>query len=496
MATYPAIDGVPTHASDRLLTRLLRRELGFDGLVLSEGGGLDTLVYEGLSPSQREAEALALAAAVDGGISLESGYTRDLLAAVRAGEVRMGLVDRSVRRILAQKFRLGLFERPRVDPGQAARTVHRSDHQDLALRAAREGIVLLRNEGRLLPLKRSLRSIAVIGPNADDPRNQLGDYAPATIPQPIVTVLEGIRQVVSPGTRVAYVKGCEVIGGGREGIARAREAAAGADVTVVVVGEAQHHAAGRVPTDGEGFDAATLELTGRQDELVRTVHATGTPTVAVLINGRPLAARWLAGHVPAIVEAWLPGEVGGRAVAEVLFGDVNSGGKLPVMVPRHAGQLPVHHDARKSRRYWLKDGWGRRYVDLEPTPLYPFGFGLSYTEFAYSGLELGAREIAPTGGLEVRVRVRNVGDRPGEETVQLYLEDVISSVATPAQQLRGFARVALEPGEGRTCAFRLTPDDLALYDRELNRVVEPGRFRVMIGSSSRDIRLTGEFEVR
>ena len=449
-----------------------------------------------MAPSQKEAGALALAAGVNVGISFESGYMRDLLAGVRDGEVPMSLVNRSVRRILTQKFRLGLFDRPRVDPQHAARTVHGPDHQALALQAAREGIVLLKNEKRLLPLKKSLGSIAVIGPNADDPRNQLGDYTPATIPQPIITVLEGIKQVVSPGTRVTYVKGCEVIGGRRDEIARAREAAAGADVAIVVVGEAQHHAAGRMPTDGEGFDAATLELTGFQDELVTAVHATGTPTVVVLINGRPLAARGLARNVPAIVEAWLPGEKGGRAVAEVLFGDVNPSGKLAVTVPRHAGQLPVYYYASKSKRYWLKRGWGHAYVDLEPTPLYPFGFGLSYTEFEMSDLKLSAREINPADALEIQIRVKNAGDRPGQETVQLYLEDVISSVATPAQQLRGFAKLALEPGEARTCTFRLAPDDLALYDKDLKRVIEPGRFRVMIGSSSQDIRLTGEFEVK
>jgi beta-glucosidase len=496
MATYPAIDRVPAHASERLLTRLLRHELGFDGLVLSEGKGIGTLVYEGLAPSQKEAGALALAAGVDVGISFESGYMQDLVASVRAGRVSMSLVDRSVGRILQQKFRLGLFERPLVDPRHAVRTVHRPEHQDLTLQAAREGIVLLKNEKRLLPLKKSLRSIAVIGPNADERWNQLGDYAPATIPQPVITVLEGIKQVASPGTRVTYVKGCEVIGGRADEIARAREAAAGAEVAIVVVGEAQHHAPGRTPTDGEGFDAATLELTGFQDELVRAVHATGTPTVVVLINGRPLAARWLAEHVPAIVEAWLPGEKGGQAVAEVLFGDVNPSGKLAVTVPRHAGQLPVYYNAPKSKRYWLKRGWGRAYVDLEPTPLYPFGFGLSYTDFEYSDLELSATKIAPTDRLEIKVRVRNAGDRPGKETVQLYLEDVISSVATPVQQLRGFTKVALEPGEARTCTFRLTPDDLALYDKDFKRVVEPGRFRVMVGSSSRDIHLTGEFEVK
>jgi beta-glucosidase len=496
MATYPAIDGLPTHASEKLLTRILRQELGFDGLVLSEGGGIGTLVYEGLAPTQKEAGAMALAAGVDVGISFESGYMLDLLDSVRAGKVPMSLVDRSVRRILKQKFRLGLFETPLVDPEHAVRIVHQPDHQELALEAAREAIVLLKNENHVLPLSKSLRSLAVIGPNADDPRNQLGDYIPTTIPQHVVTVLEDIKQIISPNTKLTYVKGCNVIGGRLDEIAKAKEAAASAEVAIVVLGENERRAEGSPPTDGEGFDAATLELTGMQEELLKAVHATGTPTIVVLINGRPLATRWSCQYVPAIVEAWLPGEQGGKAVAEVLFGDINPSGKLPVTVPRHAGQLPVYYNFKKSKHYWLKRGWGHAYVDLEPTPLYPFGFGLSYSSFEYSGLQLSARRIAPSEGLEIQLQVKNTSGRRGKETVQLYLEDVVSSVATPVKQLRGFFKLALEPGESKACSFRLTPDDLALYDKDLRRVVEPGEFRVLVGSSSEDIRLEGQFEVK
>ena len=496
MATYPAIDGVPTHASEKLLTRILRQELGFDGLVLCEGGGIGTLVYEGLAPTQKEAGALALAAGVDVGISYESGYMGDLVAGVREGKVPATLVDRAVRRILKQKFRLGLFERPYVEVQRATEVVHQTAHQELALHAAREAIVLLKNEKNLLPLSKSMRSIAVIGPNADEPRNQLGDYVPAVTPQHIVTMLEGIRQAVSPGAQVTYVKGCQVVGSDLNEIGKAKDAAAQADAAIVVIGENAWNSPAGPATDGEGDDAATLELTGRQEELVKAVHAAGKPTVVVLINGRPLATRWIAQNVPAIIEAWLPGEQGGRAVAEVLFGDTNPSGRLPVTVPRHAGQLPVYYNAKKSKPYWVKQGWGHAYVDLEPTPLYPFGFGLSYTRFEYSDLKLSAREILPSDSLEVSVRVKNSGDRAGSETVQLYLEDVVSSVSTPVKQLRGFAKVALPPGETRTCTFTLRPDDLALYDQALRRVVEPGQFRVMAGASAEDIRLRGEFWVK
>jgi beta-glucosidase len=495
MATYPAIDGVPTHASAKILTGILREEFGFDGLVLSEGGGIGTLVYEGLAATQKDAGALALAAGLDVGISFESGYMLDLIASVREGKVSENLVDRAVRRILKQKLRLGLFERPYVDPQRTVEVVHQAAHQELALQAAREAIVLLKNERNVLPLKKTVRAITVIGPNADEPHSQLGDYVPNRIPQHIVTILEGIKQQVSRATQVTWVKGCHVTGTNLNEIARARDAAANADVAVVVVGENAWRTPGQTATDGEGYDAATLELTGLQDELVKAVQATGTPTVVVLINGRPLATRWIAQHVPALVEAWLPGEQGGQAVAEVLFGEVNPSGRLSVTIPRHAGQLPVYYNAKKSKRYWTTQGWGRAYVDLEPTPLYPFGYGLSYTRFEYGDLELSSREITPSQNVEVRLNVKNTGDRAGAEVVQLYLEDVIGSVSTPVKELRGFTKLALQPGETRTCTFKLTPDDLALYDANLRRVVEPGQFRVMVGASAEDIRLHGEFQV-
>lgn len=496
MATYPAVDGVPTHASSWLLTQILRNELGFDGLVLSEGGGIGTLVYEGLAPSQKEAGAMALAAGVDVGISFEAAYMGDLIESVREGKVPMTLVDRAVRRILKQKLRLGLFESPMVDPERAGRTVHQREHQELALQTAREAIVLLKNDKKLLPLSKSLHSLAVIGPNADDAYNQLGDYTPSVVPQHVVTILEGIKQLVSAGTKVTYVKGCNVTGNRLDEIAQAKEAAAHADAAIIVVGESEGRSEGSPSTDGEGHDAATLELTGIQEELIKAVHDTGRPTIVVLINGRPLAVRWVAQNVPAIVEAWHPGEQGGKAVAEVLLGDVNPSGRLPVTIPRHAGQLPVYYNYKRSKGYWLKQGWGRAYVDMEPTPLYPFGHGLSYTSFEYSALRVSPHELSPLQGPEIQLVVQNTGNQPGMETVQCYLEDVVSSVTTPIKQLRGFAKIALDPGQSKTCTFRLTPDDLALYDNNLHRVVEPGKFRVMVGSSSQDIRLTEEFEVK
>jgi beta-glucosidase len=495
MATYPAIDAIPTHASDWILTRILRQELNFQGLVLSEGGGIGTLIYEGLAPTMKEAGALALKAGLDVGISYESGYMEDLVENVRSGKVPMELVDRAVRRILTQKFRLGLFEKPLVDPEHARQTAHTQEHQDLALEAAREGIVLLKNTGPLLPLKKNLKSIAVIGPNADNAANQLGDYTPKTILHPIVTILEGIKHKVGASTRVDYLKGCEVIGEGVNEIAQAKALAAKAEVAIVVVGENEREAEGKMGTNGEGFDAATLELTGKQEELVKAVVESGTPTVVVLINGRPLAVRWIAENVPALVEAWLPGERGGEAVADVLFGDSNPSGRLSITVPRHVGQLPVYYNYKPSKHHWLKEGWGKPYVDLDPEPLYEFGFGLSYTQFAYRDLEITPGKISRGGRVSVRLEVENSGSRAGDEVVQLYLRDPVSSVVTPIKQLRGFQKMRLAPGEKKKVEFLLLPEHLALLNRHLEWEVEPGQFEVMVGSSSKAIHLSGRFEV-
>jgi beta-glucosidase len=494
MATYPAIDGVPAHASGWLLTKILREELGFEGLVLGEGSGLSTLVYEGLAADQKQAGALALRAGVDVGISYEPAYMQPLVESVREGLVPMEWIDRAVSRILRLKFRLGLFERPYVDPERAERVVHSQEHQELALEAARKSIVLLKNDGNVLPLRKDLKSIAVIGPNADDWRNLLGDYTARKVLQPVITVLEGVRQM-APGARIEYVRGCDIQGERINEIEKAREAARRADAAIVVVGENAWDAAVGNPTNGEGYDVASLDLTGLQEELVKAVHSTRTPTIVVLVNGRPLSIRWIAENVPAIVEAWLPGEKGGRAVAEVLFGDVNPSGRLPVTVPRHSGQLPVTYDRPPSKDYWIERGWGRRYADMSAKPLWEFGHGLSYTSFEYSNLRIETPRVRRDGEVRLSVDVANTGARAGAEVVQLYIRGVLASVTTPVKQLRGFERVELKPGEKKTVRFTLRPEDLSLLDRSLKPVVEPGEFRVMIGRSSEDIRLRGSFVV-
>jgi beta-glucosidase len=491
MATYPAVDGVAVHSSHKILTKILREELGFQGLVLGEGGGIGTLEYEQLAPSQKEAGAWALEAGVDVGISFEPGYMNLMIKNVEEGRVARALIDRSVRRILRQKFRLGLFERPTVNVDRGVEISHAKTHQELALQAAREGIVLLKNEKQLLPLARNLKSIVVIGPNANHQRNQLGDYIANNVLQEVTTVFEGIRQKVSSATKVTYVKGCNVMGIAVNEISAAQRAAREADVTIVVVGENEREAPDG--TDGEGKDVASLDLTGLQEDLVKAVVDTGKPTIVVLINGRPLSVRWIAEHVPAILEAWNCGEQGGRALADILFGDYNPSGHLPITIPRHVGQLPVYYNYKPSKAHWIKEAG---YVDMPATPLFEFGFGLSYTQFEYNHLQVTPETIGPAADIIVSADVKNAGTRQGEEVVQLYLRDEFSTVTRPIKELKGFRKIGLKPGESQTVSFQLTPEDLCFLDRNLERKVEPGSFEVMVGRSSEDIRLRGKFLVK
>jgi beta-glucosidase len=404
-----------------------------------------------------------------------------------------------VRRVLEQKFRLGLFENAYVDVEHAARTVHSQAHQDLALRAGREGIVLLKNDNHVLPLKKDLKSVAVIGPDAQNVMNQLGDYSPKAIPQHVVTILEGIKAKIGPDTQVVAAKGCKVLGNDKSGFAEATRVAKSADVAIVVVGENQgQNDVGEdrdPPTDGESHDVASLDLTGVQEDLIRAVFETGTPTVVVLVNGRPLSTRWTAEHVPAIVEAWRPGERGGTAVADVLFGDYNPSGRLAITIPRHVGQLPAYYNYKPSKAYWMQK-LKRGYVDMPATPLYPFGYGLSYSKFEFSNLHIDPPRIHPAGNARVSVDIKNVGERAGVETAQLYVHEAFAPVSTPVKQLRGFERAALEPGQTKTVTFTLTPEELQLLDQDMHWVVVPGDFEIMVGRSSEDIPLKGLLHVR
>jgi beta-glucosidase len=491
MASYNEIDGIPSHVNVWLLDRVLRQEWGFRGFVTSDGGGLQMLyethhVATGLADAARQ----ALAAGVDYDLSDGSVY-RTLLDQVKQGQVPQWQVDRAVSRILAAKFRLGLFENPYVDPDYAERTTNSPEHRQLALKTAQEAIVLLKNEGHLLPLDPAkFKTIAVMGPNAADVH--LGGYSRE--PAHSVSILDGIRARVGTAAKVVYSEGCKITEGKQgwsgwvenavklptpesqlKSIAAATEVARNADLAIIVVGENES-------TNREAWSAVhlgdrdSLDLIGYQDQLIRAVVDTGKPTIVFLINGRPLSINYAAEHVPAILEGWYLGQEGGTAAASVLFGDVNPGGKLPISFPRSVGQLPDYYDHKPSMN--------REYLFTSRKPLFPFGWGLSYTTFKFGNLRVEPAEIGPQGATSVFVDVTNTGSRAGDEVAQLYIHQQVASVTRPVMELRGFQRVSLLPGAKQTLEFKLTSRDLELLNRDMHPVVEPGVFDVMVGPSS------------
>ncbi|MFF0343602.1 glycoside hydrolase family 3 C-terminal domain-containing protein [Kribbella sp. NPDC004875] len=467
-ASEQVIDGMPVHGSPKYLTALLRDELGFGGVVI--GIGFGGLIRDRLAATPARAGALALRAGVDISLGWDDAYLDGLQ------EGRVDLLDRAVRRVLTLKYRLGLFDQPYADPDRAEAIVNQPSHRRLALQAARESMVLLRNERNLLPLGPGVRRLAVIGQNADDARNLLGDYSAWPALHDVPTILNRLK---ATGRQVTYAHGAATTGTDRSGFAAAVAAAKDADVAIVVLGEETKGGylnPGR--TNGELADVASLDLSGVQQELLEAVHATGTPVVLVLVNGRPLSVRWAAENVPAILEAWLPGEQGGQAVVDVLTGVVDPGGRLPITVPRSVGQLPIYYNVKGSRAA------ADDYVDLPSTPLYPFGHGLSYTTFAVSNVRLSRDRIGRNGSTEVRAEIRNSGQRAGTAVLQLYATDDEASVAVPALQLRGLAKVSLEPGAAATVVIPLAAANLALVDADNRTVVEPGAFTLHVGTSA------------
>ena len=477
MSAFNDLSGIPCTANRFILTDILRGEWAFPGMVVSDWQAVGELVNHRVAATPADAAREALLAGVDMDMVSEH-YARYLPALVAAGRVPMARIDEAVRRVLALKLRLGLFDRPYADPAAAPATWLTPENRALAREEARRSLVLLKNEGALLPLAKGPQPIAVIGPLADSRVDMLGSWSADGRAEDAVTVLEGIRQAVSPGTRVLHAEGCAIEGGSTEGLAAAATLAREAGRAVLVVGEAGS-------MSGEAGSRAYLDLPGHQRALVEAVHATGVPTVLVVMSGRPLTLTREAAAVPALVEAWFPGVEAGHAVADVLFGDVSPGGKLPVTFPRTIGQVPIHYDAKSTGRPAdLNDRFTSRYLDESNDPLFPFGFGLSYTTFAIHDLRLSATSIAPDGSLTVSVDATNTGRVAGDEVVQLYLQDVASSVTRPVRELAGFQRVSLAPGETRTVSFGVGPRSLGLWNRDLHFVVEPGEFKVWAAQSS------------
>ncbi len=479
MASFNEIAGVPSSGNRRLLTEILRGEWKFDGFVVSDWNSVGELIPHGFAANTAEAAQRAINAGLD--MDMMSGCYRDNLAAlVGDGKVGMATLDEAVRRILRMKLRLGLFADPYrgISAQREKKTVLSAANLEAARDIARRSIVLLRNEGGLLPLRKDLKTLAVIGPLAESRSDPVGCWAGATDTNDVVTVLEGVRAALPAAARLLVARGCTIDGSDTSGIAAAVAAARQADAVLLVVGESRD-------MSGEAACRSTLDLPGRQEDLVRAVQAAGRPVVLVLMNGRPLSISWEAQHVPAILETWFLGLKAGDAIADVLFGDYNPSGRLPVTFPRTVGQVPIYYNHKNTGRPASdSDHFTSHYLDLPSSPLYPFGFGLSYTSFDYAGLSLRAAEIGPADTIRASVTVTNTGTRPGDETVQLYVRDEFGSVTRPVRELKAFRKVHLTAGQQTTVEFAVPVASLAFTTLEMKHAVEPGTFRLYIGPDS------------
>jgi beta-glucosidase len=515
MNAYHELDGEVVAASRAIMTDLLRGALGFNGVVVSDYGAISMLQsFHHIAPDLRTAAAQALRAGIDLELPSRACYGEPLRVALENGEVSGEDIDTAVGRVLQAKLELGLFENPYVDEGAVEACFETVPQRALAEEAARQSMVLLKNDG-VLPLVKP-RTIAVIGPNADVSRNLIGDYSYLSMSELLVlhptpglgdgeipseeqirthsvkipTILEAIRVKAGAGSRVTYAPGCNVTGRDRSGFEEAARLASEADVVILVLGEKS----GLVPdcTCGETRDRAELGLPGVQEELAKAILAAGKPVVVVIVNGRPLSISWLAENASAILEAWLPGEEGGAAVAAVLFGAVNPGGKLPVSFPRSSGQVPLTYNHTPSGGH---SNWYGDYMDLPASPVYAFGHGLSYTTFEYSDLHISPEKPVAGGQVDISLSVKNIGKVAGDEVVQLYVCDEYARVPRPVIELKGFFRIPLGPGECRKLTFHLPVNLLAFYDPDRKLIVEAGTVWIMLGSSSADVRLRGALEI-
>ncbi|MDD6766387.1 MAG: glycoside hydrolase family 3 N-terminal domain-containing protein [bacterium] len=492
MTSYNEIDGIPCTGNRHLLTEVLKEQWGFKGFVVSDLYSIDGMTGHGVVANRAEAGRLAAWAGVDsdlGGICF-----RSLPDWVRKGELSQDVLDDAVRKILRLKFQWKLFDQPFLAEKAGLTQEELTQHRELAREVARQSIILLKNEQQTLPLSKEIRSIAVIGPNADTPYNMLGDYTAPQAEGAVITVLEGIKRAVSPQTTVRYAKGCAVRDTSSAGFTEALEVARQSDVIVLALGgsSARDFSAEFLETgaakasqnqlsdmeSGEGNDRCTLDLLGRQNELLDLMKSTGKPVVVVLIKGRPLAVNQCVAQADALIDAWYPGFEGGNAIADVLFGDYNPAGRLTISVPKNVGQLPVFYNHKRSQNR-------SNYVEGDAKPLYPFGYGLSYTSFSYDRMEV----VPSADQVEVRVTLTNRGERAGEEVIQLYVQDVVSSHTTPSKQLKGFKRQFIRAGESETVRIVVPKEELMLYQGQGVWKFEPGEFRFMVGGSSESLPL-------
>ena len=492
MTSYNSIDGIPCTSNHYLLTQLLRNEWKFCGFVVSDLYSIEG-IHEShfVAPTKENAAIQSVTAGVD--VDLGGDAYTNLCHAVQSGQMDKAVIDTAVCRVLRMKFEMGLFEHPYVDPKIAAKTVRRKEHIELARKIAQSSITLLKNENSILPLSKTINKVAVIGPNADNRYNMLGDYTAPQEDSNVKTVLDGIITKLSP-SRVEYVRGCAIRDTTVNEIEQAIKAARRSEVVIVVVGgssardfKTSYKETGAAVAEegsvsdmecGEGFDRASLSLLGRQQELLESLQKTGKPLIVVYIEGRPLEKNWASEYADALLTAYYPGQEGGNAIADVLFGDYNPSGRLPISVPRSVGQIPVYYNQKAPRNH--------DYVEVSSSPLYSFGYGMSYTTFEYSDLQVVQKSARC---FEVSFKVKNTGKYDGEEVSQLYMRDEYASVVQPMKQLKHFERFHLKKGEEKKVTFVLTEEDFFLVNYTLKKVVESGNFHLMIGAASNDIRL-------
>jgi beta-glucosidase len=482
MNSFNELDGVPATGNNYLVNKTLNGKWGFKGFVVSDWNSIGEMMVHGVAKDTVEAVELAVNAGNN--MDMETlGYRRFLVSLIKEGKVSEKLIDESVRRILRIKFKLGLFDDPYryCSESREKQTLLNPVHIKAAREIASKSMVLLKNQGQLLPLKPGLKNIAVIGPLADSKFDMIGNWSAKGEPKDVVTLLEGIKLAVGENCNVVYEKGCNIRGDSATNFQPAIAAASRADVVIMAVGEASM-------MSGEAYSRAFINIPGNQEALIKEVVKTGKPVVMVLFNGRPLTINWEAQNVPAILEAWLPGTQAGNAIADVLFGKYNPSGKLPVTFPYAVGQIPVYYNHKSTGRPLkdYKEKWFSRYIDIPNEPLFPFGFGLSYTTFSYSNLKLSTNQMKMGGDLTISVTVKNTGNYDGEEVVQLYTRDLIGSITRPVKELKGFKKIMIKKGESQEVTFTLKSDDLAFYTRDMTFKAEPGDFTVFVGTNSVD----------
>jgi len=479
MTAFDDLNGVPSTANPFLLRQILRNEWKFDGLVVSDYTSVKELISHGLASNEKEAAMYALNAGTDMEM-VSTTYVQNGAELVRTGKVSIRTIDDAVRNVLRAKFRLGLFEHPYVDENLEKTTLKKPEFMQAARDSAIKSFVLLKNERNTLPIGRDIRSVAVIGALAADKANTLDWWAGDAKAEDSVTILEGIQQKVGNRSKVRFEKGCELVCDSDKDFDKAVDAAKDADFTIVVAGEIRD-------ISGEAASRSNIDLPGRQLDLIKAIHAKGKPYVVVLKNGRPLTINWLAENSPAILETWHSGTMGGAAVADVLFGDANPSGKLPVTFPRSVGQIPLYYNHKSTGRpVEPENRYTSKYMDIPNTPLYPFGYGLSYTTFRLTNLRVSSHQMPSSGQISVTVDVENTGSREGAEVVQLYIHHLFATVTQPVMELKGFQKISLNPGEKRQVEITVRAKDLGFYNASNQYFIESGKFDLMVGTSSTD----------